>query len=362
MPVSSPSESSVQPGLGVPAQLVERWMPQLVANPPRVALSDGEDVRAIRAAATLSTTEAVRPVLVGRSSRIRAVAARAGVLLPSSVEVLDVETAGWDQDVVSALSVRDTAPEQLAERLADPLFVTAAMLRLGRIDAAVGGATRTTADVLRAGIRIVGLERPSNPVSSCFLMALRDGRILAYGDCAVLPEPTDEQLAEIAVATAENYERLTGLEPIVAMLSFSTRGSAHHPAVTKVQRATEMVRSLRPDLLVDGELQFDAALVETVGRSKASHSNVAGRANVFIFPDLSSGNIGYKITERLAHATAVGPILQGLARPLNDLSRGCSDADIVGVALTTAMQANSRAAMPVANEGVRTAAPSQPEE
>jgi phosphotransacetylase len=362
MPVRSPFESSVLTGLGLPAQLVERWIPQLAANPPRVALSDGEDIRAIQAAATLSATEAVIPVLVGRSSRIRAVAARADVLLPASVEVLDVETAGRDQDVARALAVPGTVPEQFAERLTDSLFVTAAMLRLGRIDAAVGGATRTTADVLRAGIRIVGLERPFGLVSSCFLMALQDGRILAYGDCAVLPEPTDEQLAEIAVATAGTYERLTGLEPLVAMLSFSTRGSAQHPAVTKVQRATEMVRSRRPDLVVDGELQFDAALVETVGRSKATPSNVAGRANVLIFPDLGSGNIGYKITERLAHATAVGPILQGLARPLNDLSRGCSDTDIVGVALTSAMQAHSRAAMPVAPESVRTAAPSQPEE
>lgn len=324
--------------LRVPDELLSRWAPLLASRAPRVALADGEDDRAVVAASRLAEHGLVQPVLVGRLSLVEAACERTGVALPASVDIVDVEAACGDEELFGILSTAEPTEEAAAERLADPVYLTAALLRAGRVDAAVAGATRTTADVLRAGIRVVGLAEESRWVSSSFLMVLPDGRVLGYGDCAVLPEPTDEQLAEVAAATADTYARLTGATPVVAILSFSTHGSAEHPSVHKVRRATEMVKAARPTLLVDGELQFDSAVVETVGRSKAGRSPVAGRANVLIFPDLNAGNIGYKITERLGRAHAVGPILQGLARPLNDLSRGCSADDICTVALTGAMQ------------------------
>jgi len=188
-------------------------------------------------------------------------------------------------------------------------------------------------------MRIVGMAAGRATLSSAFLMAMPDGRTLAYGDCAVVPEPDAEQLADIAIATADTFSALVGQDPVVAMLSFSTKGSAEHEAVSVVREAVTRVRALRPGLAVDGELQFDAALVPEVGASKAPGSPVAGRANVFIFPNLAAGNIGYKITERLGGAEAYGPLFQGLARPVNDLSRGCNAQDVYNISAITAVQA-----------------------
>ena len=331
------TEAAVPTGMteasGLTDELAVRWWPALRDRRPRVAFADGADARAVRAAATLAELGWVETVLVGSSSGVEQTLAREDISLPVSVQVLDTD-ADVDDQVAGVLSEAGVP----AENVHDPLDVTAAMLSLGRVDAAVAGATRTSADVLRAGIRVVGLRPSTDSVSSSFLMILPDGRMLGYGDCAVLPEPTDVQLSQVAIATADTYAHLTGIEPVVAMLSFSTLGSADHPSVRKVRRATDLVRAARPDLLVDGELQLDSALVAAVGEAKAAGSEVAGRANVLIFPDLGAGNIGYKITERLAGATAIGPILQGLAKPLNDLSRGCSTTDIVTVALMSAMQ------------------------
>jgi phosphotransacetylase len=214
----------------------------------------------------------------------------------------------------------------------------------------VGGSTRPTADVIRAALRVIGLAAEATVMTSSLLIVLRDGRVFGYGDCAVIPAPDERQLAEIALWTSRTFHELTGLIPAVAMLSFSTKGSTDHPEARLVRAATALVRDRAPGLAVDGELQFDAACTAAVASRKAPGSLVAGRANVFVFPNLAAGNIAYKITERLANATAVGPILQGLAAPMNDLSRGCAAADIVHVALISALQAVLRP--PVTAEAV----------
>jgi phosphate acetyltransferase len=213
-----------------------------------------------------------------------------------------------------------------------PLFFAAMMLRNGQAAGAVAGSLSPAADVMRAAIQVVGVAKGMKAVSSSFVMVMPDGHEFTFGDCAVIPNPDAEQLASIAVSSAKTHQRLVGSEPMVAMLSFSTKGSAKHEDADKVIAATQLVKTMDPELNVDGELQFDAALVEAIGAKKAPGSPVAGKANVFIFPDLDAGNIGYKITQRLANAEAIGPVVQGLAKPYNDLSRGCSVEDIVNVA------------------------------
>ncbi len=310
-----------------------------------VVFPEGEDHRVLQGAARLAAEGAIRPLLLGNARRIHQTADAAGIGLSSWIRVIDPECPSPDDAPALADAVRDWCEDgrlgeaEAAAQLRDPVTLAALLVRAGEADGCVAGAAHPTERVLRAALRVVGLAEEARLMSSTFLMVLANGAALTFADCAVVPDPSAEELADIAVTSARTHAQLTGTTPHVAMLSFSTKGSAEHESVSKVREATRHARTRAPDLAIDGELQFDAAYAEAVGAAKAPASAVAGRANVFIFPNLDAANIAYKITERLANAEAIGPILQGLAKPIHDLSRGCKPDDVVTVAAICALQA-----------------------
>jgi phosphate acetyltransferase len=302
----------------------------------KIVLPEGEEDRVIKAADILQKEKLVQPILVGNADHI-AKKAEALQLDLQDIPIMNPfsskhYTDDWSDMLYQMRKEKGMTQDEAKKAVQTPLYFAAFVVKTGLAAGSVAGSINTTGDVIRAGIHVLGLAEGVSVVSSAFLMVLSSGKVLTYGDCGVLPNPDAAQLASIAISTARTHRLLLNEEPVVAMLSFSTKGSAKHEMVDKVTEATQLVMKMKPDLKIDGELQFDAAYVPAIGEKKAPGSQVAGKANVFIFPDLNAGNIAYKITQRLANADAFGPLIQGLKKPFMDLSRGCSTDDIVNVA------------------------------
>jgi len=306
-----------------------------------IVLPESHDERVLRAAEILTKEKVASVITLGNEDKIRTEASKLGIDL-QGVRIMNHEKSDKLSDFANIFfnqrKHKGVTIEQAKETIRRDIFFAGMMVREGMAHGSVGGSVATTGDITRAGLFCVGLGQGMSILSSFFLMAFPD-TVYSFADCAVNPNPDSNQLADIAIATADNHKKLTGDEPYIAMLSFSTKGSAEHELIDKVRAATKLVLEKRPDLNVDGELQFDAAIVESVGKKKAPGSKVAGRANVLVFPDLNAGNIGYKIAQRLGKAEAVGPINQGLKKPFFDLSRGCYVEDIVNTAAIACLMA-----------------------
>ncbi|NLK20972.1 MAG: phosphate acetyltransferase [Epulopiscium sp.] len=310
-----------------------------------VVLPESLDIRTLEAAQTILKEELANVVLIGNKG---AILEKSSGLDISGAKIIDPDTYDNMNDFVDTLvdlrKHKGMTKENAEKLLLNPLYLGVMMVKKGIADGMVAGAVNSTADVLRPSLQILKTAPNTKLVSAFFIMVVpdcdygADGTFI-FSDAGLVPNPNSEELAAIALSSAQSFEQLVGKEPVVGMLSFSTKGSASHPDVEKVVEATKIAKELEPTLRIDGEFQLDAAIVPSVGASKAPGNDIAGKANVLIFPDLDAGNIGYKLTQRLAKAEAYGPITQGIAKPVNDLSRGCSAEDIVGVVAITAVQA-----------------------
>ena len=313
----------------------------------RIVLPEGTEERTLKAAAIALEKKLAKIILLGNENEIKNKAASLKINIEGA-NIIDPSKSQQREDYIEKLveirKKKGLTKEEAATLISDPLYYAVMMIKNGDADGEVAGAMNATANVLRPAFQIVKTKPGISVVSGAFMMVLPDKNfgdngIMFFADCAVHPDPDEKQLAEIAIATAETAKALAGLEPRIAMLSFSTKGSASHPMVDKVANATNIVKQTMPGLMVDGELQADAAIIESIGQRKAPGSPVAGKANILVFPDLQSGNISYKLVQRMAKAEAIGPVLQGMAAPINDLSRGCSVDDIVNMIAITANQA-----------------------
>lgn len=314
----------------------------------KIVLPEGTEERTLQAADIILEEKLAKVILLGNRETIFKKAGELSLKNIEQAEIVDPLTS-TERERYAAIMVeirreKGLTTEDALKQLDNPLVYATLMIKAGDADGEVAGAMNATGDVLRPAFQYVKTMPGISVVSGAFLMIMKDKEfgedgLMVFADCAVHPNPTERELAEIAVATGRTAKAIAGIEPRIAMLSFSTKGSAKHEMVDKVVNATRIAREMAPDLKIDGELQADAAIIEAIGKSKAPGSEIAGRANVLVFPTLETGNIAYKLVQRLAHAEAVGPVLQGMAAPINDLSRGCSVSDIVNLVAITANQA-----------------------
>lgn len=328
--------------------LLEQIKERAKTNKQRIVLPEANEIRTLKAADQAYSEGLAEIILIGNSTEVNKIAEENNLKNVKNIKIIDPKEHEKKAKYVNLLfelrKSKGITIEKATELAENPLYLAVLMIKAGDADGEVAGAGNATGDVLRPAFQIVKTLPGISVVSGAFIMILKDSEfgengLMVFADCAVHPNPTAMELAEIAVSTGKTTRAIVGFEPRIAMLSFSTKGSAKHEMVDKVIEATKLAQEMAPDMQIDGELQSDAAIIPSIGQSKAPNSKIAGHANVLVFPTLETGNITYKLVQRLGHAEAIGPILQGMAAPINDLSRGCSVSDIVNLIAITATQA-----------------------